>query len=113
MPGLGEGFQLAEDRQRVLADPTMAGDDMVGGMTERFHTGGVDLDDGEGGGITAGVAEAEIGGVERVEFGFVHTGDVDGGGFPHPQPLPLRGRALADGGAKAEGEGGGRHIFHH
>ena len=46
MPGLGEGFQFAEDRQKVLADPTMAGDNMVGGMTERFHTGGIDPDDG-------------------------------------------------------------------
>ncbi len=40
--------------------------------------GEVDADDGEGGGVTPGVAEAfvEEGGGEG-GFGFVHAGDVD------------------------------------
>ncbi len=88
MPGFGEALELAEDGKMVLANPTVAGDDMIGGMTKKFKSGEVDLDDGEGSGIAAGVAEAEIGGMEGVEAGFVHAGDVEEEGAPSPQPHP-------------------------
>ncbi len=61
---------------------------MVGGMAEGFQGGEVDLDDGEGGGVAAGVAEAEVGGVEGVELGFVHAGDVEEEGNLTPDPSP-------------------------
>ena len=103
MPGFGEDFDLSTDGKVVFADPTVAGDDMVGGALERGEGGEVDLNDGEGGGITAGVAETEVGGMERIEAGFVHAGDIEEEshrlpfGFapcgraarvePHPRPL--------------------------
>jgi len=86
MPGAGKGFEFTEDAEVVLADPTVAGDDMIGGALEGGESGEVDLEDGEGGGIAPGVAEAEVGGMERVEAGFVHAGDVEE--EPHPRPLP-------------------------
>ena len=55
VPGFGQTLELAEDGQVVFAKPTMAGDDMVGGMAEVGEGGEVDADNGEGGGIAAGV----------------------------------------------------------
>ena len=65
MPGFGKALELAEDGQMVFADPTVTGNDMIGGMAEGFEGGEVDLDDGEGGGITAGVAERSQVGARR------------------------------------------------
>ena len=76
MPGTGEGFEFTEDAEVVFADPTVTGDDMIGGALEGGEGGEIDLNDGEGGGVATGVAEAEVGGMERVEAGFVHAGDV-------------------------------------
>jgi hypothetical protein len=99
VPGLGKAFEFAEYGKVTFADPTVAGDDVVGGAAEGLEGGEVDLEDGEGGGITAGVAEA--GSLEGVEAGFVHAGDVEEeggrpfdaaqrvcGAQPYPQPLP-------------------------
>ncbi len=89
MPGFGQALELAEDGKMVLANPTVAGDDMIGGMTKKFKSGEVDLDDGEGSGIAAGIAEAEVRGMEGVEAGFVHAGDVEEeGAGPHPSLTP-------------------------
>jgi hypothetical protein len=75
MPGRGQAFELAKYGKVIFADPTVAVNDMVGGMAELGVGGEVDLDDGKGGGITAGVAEAEVGG--RVHAGFVHASDIE------------------------------------
>ena len=77
MPGFGQVLEFAENGQVVFADPTVAGDDMIGGVTEGFEGGEIDPDDGDGGGIAAGVTEAEVGGVEGVHPGFVHASDVE------------------------------------
>ena len=76
MPGLGQSFEFAKDAEVVFADPTVAGNDMISGTLEGSEAGEIDLDDGEGGGITPRVAEAKIGGMEGIEAGFVHAGDV-------------------------------------
>ncbi len=88
LPGFGEAFELAKDGQVVFADPTVTGDDMVGGMAEVSKGGEVDPDDGEGGGIAAGIAEAEVGGMEGGEVGLVHAGDVEEEGNRTPGPSP-------------------------
>ncbi len=102
-PGRGEGFELAKDGQVVFADPTVAFEDMVGGTPEGLEGGEINGDDGEGGGIAPGVAEAEVGGVEGVEAGFVHAGNVDeesaggrgqGDQTPPPPPACLIGEEL-------------------
>ncbi len=41
----------------IFANPTVTGHDMIGGMAEGLEGGEVDPDDGEGGGVAAGVAE--------------------------------------------------------
>ena len=102
MPGFGQGFDLAEDAEVVFADPTVAGNDMIGGALEGGEGGEVDLDDGEGGGITAGVAEAEVRGCgagrgrdssmpatsRRNGHPLGHCpGDVEGG-YPDPSDKP-------------------------
>ena len=58
MPGFGEGLDFATDGKVVFADPTVAGDNVIGRALERGKAGEVDLDDGKGGGVTAGVAKA-------------------------------------------------------
>ncbi len=75
---LGKVLDLTEDGEVVLPGPGVTGEDTVGGMMELGEGGEVDGDDGEGGGVTPGVAEAfaEEGGGEG-GFGFVHAGDVD------------------------------------
>jgi len=110
MPGFGKIFEFAKNRNVIFADPTMAGDDMIGGVLERFECGEVNTDDGEGGRIPAGVTEAEIGGMEGVDQGFIHAGDVDEEPhrphphvwgqdprplLPHPQPLLPHPRPLS------------------
>jgi hypothetical protein len=75
---LGKVLDLTEDGEVVLTGPGVTGEDAVGGMVELGERGEVDGDDGEGGGVTPGVAKAfaEEGGGEG-GFGFVHAGDVD------------------------------------
>ena len=95
MPGLGKAFKLAKNGQVIFTDPTVTGDDMVGGMVEDWEGGEVDPNNGEGGGIAAGIAKA--GGRNARETpacALVHAGDVEeegvwwphphAGGFPHP-----------------------------
>ena len=48
VPGIGEGFEFAKDAEMVFADPTVTGDDVIGGALERGKAGEVDPDDGEG-----------------------------------------------------------------
>lgn len=57
MPGLGESLDLTKDAEVVFTDPTVAGDDMIGGTLERGEGGKVNLDNSESGGITAGITE--------------------------------------------------------
>ena len=52
VPGFGEVFELTEDGEVVLPGPFDPVDDAVGRVVEGFDGGGVDLGDGEGGGIT-------------------------------------------------------------
>ena len=95
VPGLGQALEFAKNGQVVLANPTMTGDDMVGGMVEDWEGGEVNRDNGEGGGIAAGIAKA--GGRNAGETpacALVHAGDVEEEGVPYPDPpqiLPLRG----------------------
>ncbi len=95
VPGLGQALEFAKNGQVVLANPTMTGDDMVGGMVEDWEGGEVDPDNGEGGGIAAGIAKT--GGRNAGETpacALVHAGDVEEEGVPYPDPpqiLPLRG----------------------
>ena len=97
MPGTGEGLEATKDGEVVFANPTVTGNDMVGGALEGGEGGQVDLDNGEGGGITAGIAKTEAGRMERVEAGFVHAGHVEEKTHTHtwgqatrplPRPLP-------------------------
>ncbi len=37
MPGFGQAFEFAEDGEVVFADPTVAGDDMIGGVAEGWR----------------------------------------------------------------------------
>jgi len=77
-PLLGEVLDLTKNRGMILAGPGMAGEDAVGGMVEFGKSGKVDGDDGEGGGVTPGVAETFAGeGGGKGGFGFVHAGDVE------------------------------------
>jgi hypothetical protein len=98
MPGVVEILELAQDGGVVLAEPTEAGNHMIGGMPEVRQGGEVDGDDSEGGGVTAGVGQAG-GGTERIDDGFVLAGNVEEEsmtlriedfrsriGQPHPHP---------------------------
>ncbi len=74
-PGLVEAFDLAEDGDVVLADPGMAGDDVVGGALEGGEGGEVDGDDGEAAMVDDGIFDG-VG-----DGGLVRTqGDAGGGG---------------------------------
>lgn len=78
VPFFGQVLEAAKDGEVVLAGPGVAGEDAVCRALEGLEGGEVDGDDGEGGGIAAGVAEAfavERGG--KAEAGFVHAGDID------------------------------------
>ena len=90
MPGFGEGFDLSTDSKVVFADPTVAGDDMIGGTLEGGKRGEIDMDDSEGGGITAGILsqvsirQASVarateggGGSLKLPRPLVHAGDVE------------------------------------
>ncbi len=105
VPGFGEAFDLAEDGEVVDAGPGMAGDDVVGGALEGFEGGEVDGEDGEGGGVAAGIAEAGAGVVEGVEPGFVHTGDIEEEGVDGVRVRPGRNWI----GFEEEEAGGGEH----
>ena len=75
---LGEVLDLTKYGEVVLTGPGMTSEDAVGGMVEFGEGGEIDGDDGEGGGVTTGIAETLIGeGGGEAGFGFVHAGDVD------------------------------------
>jgi len=78
----------AENGEVIFTGPGMTGKDAVGGIAEGFEGGEVDADDGEGGGVTAGVAEtfSQEGGGEAC-LGFVHAGDVEEEGDGPPLPF--------------------------
>ena len=57
VPGFGEAFDFAEDGKMVFANPTVTGNDMIGRMTEVVEGGEVDLDNGKGSGVAAGIGQ--------------------------------------------------------
>ncbi|HVM70606.1 MAG TPA: hypothetical protein VMT91_02525, partial [Anaerolineales bacterium] len=77
MPGRGEGLELAKNGKVVFANPTVARQDMVGGVAKGGEGGEVDGDDGEGGGVTAGIGEARGRGCGEVEAGFIDASNVE------------------------------------
>jgi hypothetical protein len=71
-------LDLTEDGEVIFTGPGVTGEDAIGWTGEGGEGGEVDADDGEGGGVTAGVAEAfaEEGG-GKAGIGFIHAGNVE------------------------------------